>query len=56
MDFAALYGRGFGRGPVGETAVAEASGPPGAVAAPAFSWVALLLVLVGIRLLWEYAE
>jgi hypothetical protein len=56
MDFAALYGRGFGGGPVRETASADASGPPGSVSAPAFSLVAVLLVLIGIRVLWELAE
>ena len=55
MNWADLYGGSMGR-TVNEATSPDASGPPGSVASPAFSWVALLLVLVGIRLLWEYAE
>jgi hypothetical protein len=57
MDFPGLYGRGFGpEKSMGETAVAEASGPPEAGVKPALFWVALVLTLVAVRIIYERAE
>jgi len=58
MDFTGLYGRGTGfpgRQMAEETASAEASGPPMANAKPAMFWLAIVVILIVTRLLWEYA-
>jgi hypothetical protein len=55
MDFAGLYGRGWERTAPEETASAQSSGPPMANSRPALFWVAIVGILIGTRLLWEYA-
>lgn len=54
MDYAGLYGSsmGFAR----ETEVAEASGPAIAGRAAAYWWVFIIAMLVGARMLYEWAE
>jgi hypothetical protein len=60
MNYRDLYGAarsmpGSGGAPA-ESSAAEASGPPVTTVKPALFWVAIIGILVGARLLWEYAE
>jgi hypothetical protein len=56
MNFASLYGNPEWTEGGPNTAVAEASGPPGAFSGPAFFLISIIAVLVFVRILYELAD
>ena len=53
MKTADIYGSTMGA--AAETAVAEASGPASGVK-PAYFWLTMVMILVAVRVLYEWAE
>lgn len=56
MDFAGIYGAPKWAEKPTPTATAEASGPPDVSPRPAHFWAAMVLLLVGVRIIYERAE
>ena len=55
MTESVIYGRGLG-GRAGEKPSADASGPPVASDTPGLFFAVIVLILVGVRVLYEWAD